>query len=628
MDKKISWILKKHWGYDKFRNLQEAIILSILEKKNTLALLPTGGGKSLCYQLPSLCFDNGFTLVISPLIALMKDQVDDLLDKDINAAAIYSGLSQKEIERTLDNAANGYLKLLYVSPERLQSDWFKHRLPSLPINFVAVDEAHCISQWGHDFRPSYLKIADIKIAHPKVPFIALTATATPRVIEDIKSQLLLKQPQFFSSSFYRPNLHYSIRLTDNKMGLLIKALQNCQGSSIIYVRSRQRAAQLAKNINQHGVKALFYHAGLNKVQRDERQNNWIDEPNSCIVCTSAFGMGIDKPNVRLVFHYDLTENLEAYLQESGRAGRDGKTSNCLLAFNKHDIKKLQNRFNLTFPENEIVKHVYNCLGDYLGLAVGSTSLEIYPFNLNGFCQQFNLNESSTYYALKLLQKLAYVELSNDFSQKASIKFSVSATTLLKLKQQHKHLTATIDYVLRTCPGVMQGYVRIDLFKTANNLGIAHDALIKQLNYLQKIEVAQFNTKQQKDSISLTTEYLSVDNLRLNTTTINELKEGKREQIEAVVNFLESTECRQKMMLSYFGEVDFDRCGQCDNCRSNSLDQFKGLDGLILDFVNEHPQSIPHILKELRFDPSKILNTIREMLDDGVLKKEGDVISKS
>lgn len=557
-------ILKKYWNYDAFRLPQDEIIQSVLDGKDTLALMPTGGGKSICFQVPTMMRD-GLCLVVSPLIALMKDQVFQLKKRNIKSAAIFSGLSYKEIDIILDNAVFGYYKFLYVSPERLKTAIFIERLKKMPITLIAVDEAHCISQWGYDFRPSYLAIADIRKYHPYIPLLALTASATPQVQQDIQEKLEFKNKNIFKKSFVRDNIVYIARNEIAKTNKLIEIISKIKGTGIVYVRNRNKTKEVADFLIKNNVSADYYHAGLSSEERNRKQENWVNNKSKIIVCTNAFGMGIDKPDVRLVVHLDIPENLEAYYQEAGRAGRDGKKSYAIALYTDNDKEDLYAKVMEKFPPIDVVKNIYNAIFNYFEIALGSGKMTSRKFDLLEFCEQFNLKASVVYYSLKILAQENYIQFNEDIFMPSRIMFAVDNLELYKFQVANSQYDTLIKALLRTYGGIMTQFVKINEKNIAKITKTTIDELKQQLHFLAKLKIIYYEQHSDKPEIFFIEERLHENNLYFNTTYINERKKIAVYQLDNIIQYIHSKdECRQKIICNYFGD-DVIACGKCDIC---------------------------------------------------------------
>ncbi len=533
---------------------------------DTLALLPTGGGKSLCYQIPGLAKE-GICLVVSPLIALMKDQVDNLKAKGIKASAIYSGMSYREIDTSLDNCIYGDFKFLYVSPERLKQELFIERFRQMNVNLIAVDEAHCISQWGYDFRPPYLEIAAIRAFHPKVNVLALTASATPQVCADIVEKLEMKSHREFRQSFSRKNLSYSVRPVENKLEKGIEILNRIPGTAIWYVRNRQATQQIAKALTQLGISASAYHAGLSNSDRSDRQEAWKSNHVRVMVSTNAFGMGIDKPDVRVVIHSDLPENVENYYQEAGRAGRDGKKAFAVLLANEQDFGQLLSRSEMVYPPLDFLKRVYQCLANYYQLAVGSNMLSSFDFDLSDFCNTYELAVLETFYALKVLAEEGFVEVNESFFAPSRVHFRVDPSKLYEVQIAYAKLDPVIKMLLRTYGGnLFSEYIKIQEGKLAKSLNVKEAELIKALADLQKLEVMDYDQRKDKPQLTFLTHRYDAGKLPFNHSRIAARKELTLEKAKRMVEYTRQTRiCRTQYIQEYFGEKTDSVCGICDVC---------------------------------------------------------------
>jgi len=506
-------ILNRYWGYDDFRSLQLDIIKSVASGKDTLGLMPTGGGKSITFQVYSLS-RKGVCIVITPLIALMKDQVENLQKKGIRALKIHSGMSQMEIKVTLDNAVWGDYKFLYVSPERLNSEYFKERLAKMDVNLIAVDEAHCISQWGYDFRPSYMNIIQLRELLPGVTFLALTATATPKVVEDIQEKLGFERPNVLNMSFQRENLSYLVRHREDKMGYLLETLKNVKGSGIVYSRSRKGTREIAAELRKNKISADFYHAGLSTGVRHEKQDDWLAGKTRVIVATNAFGMGIDKPDVRFVVHADPPDSLEAYFQEAGRAGRDGKKAAAVLLFNNADVTKLKKHVTVAFPEPENIKRIYQALCNYLQVAEGFGKGQSFEFSLQDFAQNFRFQQAMVYNSLKILQREGYLEFTEDMDNPSRIYFTVSRDDLYKFQVANESFDVFVKLILRSYTGLFNGYVNIDEELLARRAGLDHDTVYNYLKHLRKSKIIDYVPRNRNPFIYFSKERISLNRLKI------------------------------------------------------------------------------------------------------------------
>ena len=563
-------ILKKYWGYDDFRGIQREIIESIGSGHDTLGLMPTGGGKSVTFQVPALSMD-GVCIVITPLIALMKDQVHHLRQKGINAAAVYSGMQRDDIIRILENCILGSTKLLYVSPERLGSELFQTKLKHMQVSFITVDEAHCISQWGYDFRPSYLQIADIRRICPDVPVLALTATATPKVVEDICERLSIDEWQrekfnVYRMSFERKNLAYLVRHAMDKRTELIQLLEGEEGAAIVYVRSRRHAREIAEHLTEAGLSATFYHAGLEHAEKDKRQRDWQHDRVRIMVATNAFGMGIDKADVRIVAHYDLPDSIEAYFQEAGRAGRDGQPARAILLYNNADEPKLIKRVSDTFPEKDYIRKVYDHLAYYYQIATGDGFGVSREFNIDDFCHKFNHFPIRVHSALQILQRAGYIEYTEEQDNQARVKFLVTRDDLYRLRGENPNEEKVIVALLRNYGGLFADYGFIDESMIAYQCGMKSNEVYDILKTLSQKHIIHFIPRKQVPYIRYMQRREDSEHVSLPPAIYEERKSQYQERINAMLRYAKSNDkCRSRQLLEYFGEKDTKDCGQCDVC---------------------------------------------------------------
>lgn len=565
---KATSVLSQYWGYTSFRTPQSEIIQSVVEGKDTLALLPTGGGKSLCFQVPAMMME-GITIVISPLIALMEDQVQNLKKRGINAVSIHSGLKKREVDIILDNCIYGDIKLLYVAPERLESDLFLARASKMNIAILAIDEAHCISQWGYDFRPHYLKIDAFRKHIGKMPCIALTATASGKVVDDIKEKLNFKNPEVFKKSFKRENLSVQIYRTFNKVKALKEVVKKHQAQTgLIYVRNRRMAVQLSKELSKF-TSVDYYHAGLKHKERSAKQKKWINGEIKLIVATNAFGMGIDKDDVRYVFHFDLPPSLEEYYQEIGRAGRGGKESTVYLFYNEIDLKKLLDNHIKAYPTIEFIKDIYDKVFRFFSIPVGEGKEVLRDFNFYKFYQQYDLDRIQSYNAVVQLEKEGYLTLSSGFKSKNSIRVTASRDRVLNSLGNEKVI---LQYLLRNFEGISVDYVKIDETRISRELDISKDALVKNLLHYDKIGLLDYQSNSDQPKLFFHHERLPKSNLLINTKLYKSRKERERERIDAMQNLLIANDCRQTLVLEYFDEDERTKCGKCDYCLSARYDE--------------------------------------------------------
>lgn len=557
-------ILYQYWRYHSFRPLQEEIITNVLEGKDALALLPTGGGKSVCYQVPALA-QEGICLVISPLIALMKDQVENLKQKGVLAAAIYSGMSRRQIVQTLKNVAHGPYKLLYVSPERLESNLFKEYLPALNINLIAVDEAHCISQWGYDFRPSYLRIAALKEELPGVPILALTASATELVQKDICEKLLLKDVKVFRQSYTRANLSYSAFTADSKLSKLVDIVSKVQGSAIVYCKSRRRTVEISDLLGMHGISASHYHAGLSQEQRSQRQQDWIENKIRVITCTNAFGMGIDKPDVRLVVHADMPDSLESYYQEAGRAGRDAKKSYAVLLFNNQDIAELEALHLQRYPSFEEIRHVYTSLANFLQIPVNGGEGETCTFQFENFISNFKLHAQTTLYALKAIEQDGWLDMNERSFAPSTVVFSTSKQLLRDFQESHSEYEPILTTMLRTYGGIFDVPVFISEMLLAKILYQSEEEIKAALKKLHAWGIIEYAEQNDKPQITLRKQRVADADFKMNLTLYEGRRQAFIERVQHMIAYAQTTTCRSLFINHYFGDKEDKACGVCDEC---------------------------------------------------------------
>ncbi len=618
----IKQLLIKYWGHSTFRPLQEEIINSVMEGRDTLALMPTGGGKSVCYQIPALAMD-GICIVISPLIALMKDQVEQLKKKEIKAIAIYSGMPKSEIDIAFDNCIYGDVKLLYLSPERLSSDLAIARIRKMKVNLIAVDEAHCISQWGYDFRPPYLKIADIRQYHPNVPVLALTATATSDVIKDIQTRLSFKKENLFNISFERKNLIYTVSDHEDKPARLLKFVRKEQGQGLIYVTSRLRTSQISDYLTRNKISSSFYHAGLENKERNKRQYEWMTDKIRILVCTSAFGMGIDKKDVRFVVHYNPVDNPEEYYQQAGRAGRDGKNSTALLLFSEADKYELEKNLNIKFPGIDKIKSIYHALGNYFQIPVdGGQELSL-DFDIKEFSNNYDFEPLVVYNSLKFLEREGYIMLTDSYYSASRIHFKMNKEALYTFQVENKQYDGFIKEILRLYGGVFNDFITIYETDIAYKTKMAKENVKKILERLDKLEVIEYIPQKDKPQIIYCQPRLDTENLYISKENYNDRKKIAEIKMKAFIDYaLSSHKCRSQMLLTYFGETNSKRCGACDVClKRNELELNEIEFDIIVDKVKPIIQQQPLTIDEIKglfenIDEVKILKVIRWLRENG------------
>ncbi len=613
-------ILKKYWGYDAFRPLQEDIIRSVGAGRDTLALMPTGGGKSLTFQVPTLAMD-GLCLVVTPLIALMKDQVDNLRRRGIKATAVYMGMTSTEIDTQLDNCIFGDYKFLYLSPERLTTERFRTKLRAMRVCLLAVDECHCISQWGYDFRPSYLRIADIRTAlPPDVPVLALTATATPRTVDDIQEKLHFRAPNVLRKSFARPNLTYTVQRCDNKQTELVHILQRTQGSAVVYVRSRKRTAEIASALHAEGITATFFHAGLNRDQKAERQRAWMDGQQRVMVATNAFGMGIDKSDVRLVVHIDIPSSLEEYFQEAGRAGRDGNAAQTVALCEPRDAQRLHNRITNEYPERNLILRVYDALGSHLGIASGYGLFTTHNFSLETFCTIHRFSFIHAYHALKILELSGYLIYEEEPENASRVRILVTREDLYDLDRDTPHTDIVLRELLRSYSGLFADYAFIEEDLLASRGQITRAEVCETLIQLSRAHVISYIPRRDTPRITFTRTREEPRHVRIPRSAYEDRLDRSRERIKHVIEYItDDRHCRSRLLLRYFGEPHAADCRRCDVCSHHTR---SGLvqwelnavrDTLATLLRDRAPQSIDTVVSRLPLIPEKNLQALRYLL---------------
>lgn len=618
----IHRVLKKHWGYDEFRPLQEDIILSVLNKRDTLALLPTGGGKSICFQVPGLVF-GGTTIVISPLIALMNDQVQNLQKRGISAVAISAAMNFKEIDIALNNAALGHVQFLYLSPERLQNEDFRKKLAYLPVTLVAVDEAHCISQWGYDFRPSYLKIAELRAYFGDVHIIALTASATKPIVEDIQVKLDFKNGAVFRQSFARSNLRYVVQLEENKVDRLFKIIANIGGSGLVYVRNRKKTAELAAFLSRNKISALAYHAGLKYEDRQGIQQQWLDNKVQVICATNAFGMGIDKADVRFVVHMDLPESLEAYFQEAGRCGRDGKIAYSTIFFTKADQQRLFDNFKYTFPELDYIKQTYQAICNYYQIAMGSGQGLSVEFDIEKICSSYNLNAVPAYNSIKFLEKENYMSFLDGGFEPSKILFLANKEEIYQFQVMYPKFELLIKTLLRSYGGVFENYVFISEKDLAYRVKLGAAKVVEQLQFLSQERVLSYIPQSSLPKLIFLQDRINGKHLVFNPGNYQKLKDQYQERINSVVNYTNNDKiCRQVQLLMYFNEFNYTNCGHCDVCISLRPKDFEEIKNKITDLLKNKKLSLEELKHSMRqHNDETWIRAFNELIDDGIIIEE-------
>ncbi|MEQ9423603.1 MAG: ATP-dependent DNA helicase RecQ [Cyclobacteriaceae bacterium] len=617
-------VLQKYWGYNSFRPLQEDIINSVLDGRDTLALLPTGGGKSICFQVPGMCVD-GLCIVVSPLIALMKDQVNQLVKRGIKATSIHSGMRYREIDLVLDNCINGGTKFLYLSPERLKTEVILERIDRMNVSLLAVDEAHCISQWGYDFRPPYLEINVFKKLIPESKLIALTATATKNVKQDIIEKLEMQNERVFQKSFRRDNLSYSVFRKENKDHKLIEILTKVPGSSVVYARNRKKTKSIAEVLNKHKISADYYHAGLPNELRNKKQEQWISNKTRVMVATNAFGMGIDKPDVRTVIHMDVPDSLENYYQEAGRAGRDEKKAYAVLLYNQGDLKELKDHLEMSFPPVNEIKRMYQALANFFKVAVGSNELESYDFDIETFCKAMNYKPFDAFNLIKKLEDEGLLQLNQSFFQPSTIHIPINKSDLYKYEVENARFEPILKVLLRLHGGdLFSGFVNIHENQVARLVKQPQNQIEKSLTFMDKEGVLHYTPKKDSPQIMFLTPRQDAGKISIDTEQISARKKVKSEQISAITFYsLSLSGCRTRIFQEYFDEETYENCGVCDFCvrqkqvttGNNSL-----IEKAILAEVKKSDIAIDELtLKVNSHKEEDVIEAVRRLLDDGILK---------
>ena len=625
-------ILKQYWNYDNFRGIQEEIIESIGKGHDTLGLMPTGGGKSITFQVPALA-QPGLCLVITPLIALMKDQVRNLRDRGIKALAVYSGMTREEIVVALENCIFGDYKFLYISPERLDTDIFRAKLRNMKINMITVDESHCISQWGYDFRPAYLKISEIRELLPTVPVLALTATATPEVVKDIQTKLGFREDsRIFRMSFERKNLAYIVRNTESKQEELLHILNSVSGSAIVYTRNRKRTREVADLLVNNEITATFYHAGLNNDVKDQRQRSWLSGESRVMVATNAFGMGIDKPDVRLVIHVDLPDSPEAYFQEAGRAGRDGQKAYAVLLYAKSDKATLSKRITDTFPDKEYIRKVYEDVNYYFQMAMGDGLGCTFAFNLDEFCRNFKHFPVQADSALKILTRAGYLEYTDEQDNASRILFTIHRDELYKLRETDPETEKLINVILRSYTGLFTDYAYINEDSLAIRSGLTRQRIYEILLMLTRRHILHYIPRKKTPYIIYTRERQEAGRLAITRDIYEERKESYITRIKAMTEYATAEDkCRSRMLLRYFGEKNEHNCGLCDVCLSKhhsgmKLGEFQEMENQIREQLETSPLSAATLLNRINGEREKAERVLSYLLSEEIIQSNDGILS--
>lgn len=618
-------ILIKYWGHTSFRPMQEEIIQAALEKKDTLALLPTGGGKSVCFQVPTLMQD-GICIVISPLISLMKDQVEHLKSKGIKSVAITSALSKDEVDVALNNCIYGDYKFLYLSPERLKNKSVQERIKQMNVNLITVDEAHCIAEWGYDFRPSYLHIAEIRGLLPDVPILALTATATSDIVDDIQEKLFFREKQLLQSSFVRENLSYVVINTEQKKQKLVKILNHFKSSAIVYVGSRKQTKEITTLLRNNNISSDFYHAGLDMDVRNQKQQRWMHNQTRVMVATNAFGMGIDKENVRIVVHLNTPSSMEAYFQEAGRAGRDGNLAYAILLTNKSDRIDMTKFMLSQYPSVQEIKYCYQKIADYFHIAVDSAEGESFEFNINDFCDKYQLTAFKTYNTLKYLEREEYIKLTDAVHTPSKIHLTIDNAELYRFQVANAHYDGFIKLLLRSYSGLFDNYVTINEITLAQRFNTSSEKIISLLEKLQQLEILNYLPRSNAPKLIFTKNRAEASSLQISEEILAERKELKRQKIAAVINYSENNiVCRTQQLLSYFGEERIYKCGKCDVCvECNKIElsetEFEKIQIAIKELVEKNVLSAIEITNHLsHLREEKILKVLKWLSDNEQVK---------
>lgn len=625
---KIHDILKRYWGYDEFRSLQEEIILSVIDGRDTLALMPTGGGKSITYQVAALT-QEGICVVITPLIALMKDQVEDLKKRNISAESIYTGISREQMQSIINKCIYTNVKFLYISPERLASETFRTRLKQMKICLFAVDEAHCISQWGYDFRPSYMRIAEMRSFFPEVPVLALTATATPQVVEDIQNRLEFKQHHVLSKSFRRENIAYVVRSVDDKMGEVATILSKIKGCAIVYTRRRSATEILAKYLSEQGIPSDFYHAGLSSFQREKKQTAWKNNDVPVIVATNAFGMGIDKSDVRIVVHFDIPDSPEAYFQEAGRAGRDGQKAYAVLLYNAGSLAKLKERVSKGFPEKSFIRQVYNSLANFFELEEGEGEGHAFEFDRDRFIRVFKLDYARAIAAIEILQVGGYIECTTDVNSRSKISFLVLRNDLYSIEIGNDFAERLLEILMRKYAGIFVQYIHIHEQLIADTLGVTRSDVYNALIILARRKIISYIPGNDRPYIIYHQPRLPLSYITIGADAYEKRKESYTHKVTSMQGYIKlEGECRQLFLMRYFGQKEQEECGICDICLSRKRRRTYSaaeIDRIIIDKLTPNPMHVKQLTAEISGDTELIAARIQALLQDKIIYFESALV---